>query len=1077
MSAKQRLVVVGNGMAGARFVEDVLARGGRDAFTVTVFGDEPHGNYNRILLSGVLAGTHRSSDIFINPLAWYADNGVRLHAGYRVDAIDVRQKQVSAAGIRAPSSAGLQACDRGAEAPRHDCGTVLSGTGLIPPRIVESYDALVLATGSSGMVPPIEGLRTAAGTLKDGVHVFRTLDDCNAILARAETAKRAVVIGGGLLGLEAAKGLLNRGLDVHVLHLMSHVMETQLDAAAGSILGRQLEQMGMRLHVNRTAAAILGNGHVTGVAVTPPRNGRPQPIGGLLDSGDDDANAVQTSVVECDLVIVAAGIRPNADLAIQAGLDVERGIVVGDDLCCRPTKDIYAIGECAQHRGRLYGLVAPVWEQAQVLADRLTGRNPRALYLGSNTSTKLKVAGVELAAMGAKEPLEDDDEVVSYAEPSRGVYKKLVVRNDRLIGAIVVGDGAIVPALVQAFRESKKLAERRAQLLFPAVNRDVTPAAPDQIPDATQICDCNAVTKAQIVEAVLGGARSLQAVSELTRACTGCGTCRPQVQMIVELAARGAPAEVAARTRLEPDLAESDGANVVVTLNKIERYKQEKDGLDILQDVPTFARTGWEAIDEGDRERLKWAGVFFRRQTPGHFMMRVRMPNGLTNAVQVRALADISREFGPGFADITTRQQVQLRGFQIDRVPEIWDRLEAVGLVSLQTGMDNIRNVAGCPVAGLTAHELFDASPVAREFTETFLRNREFTNLPRKFNVAITGCLEHCTHAESQDLALVPAIATVGGQEIQGFNVLVGGKMGSGGFQAAKPLNAFVKVEEAANLCAQITLVFRDHGSRAARNRARLAFLIDKWGVARFRREIEQRVGYPLQAAGKDARLAKHADHLGIVKQKQAGMNYVGLAVPVGRVTADQLLALAQLADTYGSGDIRLTTSQNVIVPNVPDAKLADLVREPLLRDLRHDPPASTRGLVSCTGIDYCHFALIETKDLAVKTARYLEPRLADHRRFTMHWSGCPAGCGNHALADIGLLGKNVRIDGKLVDAVDVFIGGRAGADAKSGTKVLEDVPCENLPEVLERIIPYVSNKRRGTESRPEPMPRLNAQP
>lgn len=1051
MSAKQQLVVVGNGMAGARFVEDVIARGGRSAFTVTVFGDEPHGNYNRILLSGVLGGTHRPSDIFINPLTWYADNGVRLHAGYRVDAIDVRQKQVSATGTK-----------------------VLGGAGLTPPQVVESYDTLVIATGSRGMVPPIEGLRTATGALKNGVHVFRTLEDCNAILARAETAKRAVVIGGGLLGLEAAKGLLNRGLDVHVLHLMSHVMDAQLDAAAGNILRRQLEQMGMRVHVNRTAAAILGNGHVTGVAVTPPRHGEALPIRGLLNTDDADAKAAQTSVVDCDLVVVAAGIRPNVELAIEAGLEVERGIVIGDDLCCKPTQDIYAIGECAQHRGRLYGLVAPVWEQAQVLADRLTGRNPGALYLGSNTSTKLKVAGVELAAMGAKEPLEENDEVVSYAEPARGVYKKLVVRDDRLIGAIVVGDGAIVPGLVQAFRESKKLAERRAQLLFPAVSRDVTPPAPDQIPDATQICDCNAVTKAQIVEAVLGGARSLQAVSDVTRACTGCGTCRPQVRMIVELAARGVPAEVAAQQ--ESDLAESAGANVVVTLNKIERYKQEKDGLDILQDVPKFATAGWEAIEEGDRERLKWAGVFFRRQTPGHFMMRVRMPNGLTNAVQVRTLADISHEFGPGFADITTRQQVQLRGFQIERVPEIWNRLEAVGLVSLQTGMDNIRNVAGCPVAGLTAHELFDASPVAREFTETFLRNREFTNLPRKFNVAITGCLEHCTHAESQDLALVPAIATVGGQEIRGFNVLVGGKMGSGGFQAAKPLNAFVRVEEAPNLCAQITLVFRDHGSRAARNRARLAFLIDSWGIARFRRELEQRVGYPLQTAGKDVRLAKHADHLGIVKQKQAGLNYVGLAVPVGRVTADQLSSLARLADTYGSGDIRLTTSQNVIVPNVPDAKLPDLLREPLLRDLRHDPPASTRGLVSCTGIDYCHFALIETKDLAVKTARYLEPRLADQRRFTMHWSGCPAGCGNHALADIGLLGKNVRIDGKLVDAVDVFIGGRAGADARSGTKVLEDVPCENLPEVLERIIPYVSNKRRGSVSRSEPMPHLNVQ-
>jgi ferredoxin-nitrite reductase len=448
-----------------------------------------------------------------------------------------------------------------------------------------------------------------------------------------------------------------------------------------------------------------------------------------------------------------------------------------------------------------------------------------------------------------------------------------------------------------------------------------------------------------------------------------------------------------------------------VTLNKIERYKKEKDGLDILQDVPQLAQGGWQALEDGDRERLKWAGVFFRRQTPGQFMMPVRMSNGLTNAAQIRAIAGISQEVGPGFADITTRQQIQLRGFGIDRVPDIWCRLEAVGLVSIQTGMDNIRNVAGCPLAGLTPHELFDASPVVRAFTDTFMRNKAFTNLPRKFNVAITGCTEHCTHAESQDLALVPAVARLEGSDTNGFNILVGGKMGSGGFQAAKPLNVFVRPEDAAAVCAEITFIFRDHGSRKARNRARLAFLVDAWGIERFRRELEQRIGRPLSPAGKDARGARHVDHLGIVKQKQAGLNAIGLAVPVGRITTAQLFELARVADTYGSGDIRMTMGQNVIVPNVPDALLPALGREPLLRELSHEPHAALRGLVSCTGIDYCHFALIETKELAMKTAQHLERQLPGCKSFTTHWSGCPAGCGNHALADIGLLGKNVRID------------------------------------------------------------------
>jgi len=340
------------------------------------------------------------------------------------------------------------------------------------------------------------------------------------------------------------------------------------------------------------------------------------------------------------------------------------------------------------------------------------------------------------------------------------------------------------------------------------------------------------------------------------------------------------------------------------------------------------------------------------------------------------------------------------------------------------------------------------------------MRNNDITNFTGKFNVVITACTEQCVHAESQDLALVPAIARVNGRDVAGFNVMAGGKMGSGGFQAAQPLNVFVPVEEAAALCAQVTLIFRDYGSRAARNRARLAFLIGAWGVARFRRELETRAGRPLEPAGRDARGSKHADHLGIVKQKQAGLSYVGLAVPVGRIKTDQLMALARIADTYGNGDLRITTAQNVIVPHVPDARLAALIKEPLLDELPYDPHGAVRGLVSCTGIDYCHFALIETKELAMKTAQHLQQRLPKHKAFTMHWSGCPSGCGNHAVADIGLLGKNVRIDGRLVDAVDVFIGGRSGPNARAGTKVLEDVPCDDLPEVLERMIPYVTKKR-----------------
>ena len=1017
---RERIVVIGNGMAGARFVDDLLARGGGNRFDVVMFGDEPCGNYNRILLSSVLSRSHKPDDIFINPMSWYTAKGITLHAGKRVEHIDLARKHVIAAG------------------------------GLSEP-----YDKLIVATGSSPMIPPLANVRDEGGAFKQGVFVFRTLDDCERIMRCAATASRAAVIGGGLLGLEAARGLLNWGLETHVIHLMPHLMEAQLDPGAADVLRRQFEQMGLVTHLATRTTAVTGNGHVSGL---------------------EFADGV---TLDCDLVVIAAGIRPNTKLAVDAGLTVNRGIVVGDDLGCfvagSAASDVFAVGECAEHRGRVYGLVAPLWEQTARLADRLSGRNPKAVYLGSSVSTKLKVMGVDLAVMGDKDPVGEDDEVVSYSEPSRGIYKKLIVRNDRLAGAIILGDGAVVPSLLQTFASGAALTENRADILFvsPAVVPKRGPDVAATTPDTARICDCNDVSKAQIIEAVLKGARSVQAVCDVTRASTGCGSCRPEVEAIVSLACRGietagmpdvaaGPASFAdVVTQPVSDAPPDPQISPAITLNKIERYKRDKDGLDVEGDIQRFVRDGWEAIDESDRERLKWLGVFFRKQTPGRFMMRIRMPNGFTNAEQLSVIAELSRERGTGFVDLTTRQQVQLRGFAVGDLPHIWERLNDVDLVSLQTGMDNIRNVIGCPVAGLTDDELFDASRVVREFNDAFLRNKAFTNLPRKFNVAITGCTENCTHGETQDLSLTPAVKIVGGDEVKGFNIAVGGKIGSGGLRPATPLGVFCRPEDAAGLCSHITLMFRDYGPRRARNRARLAFLVEEWGIDKFRRELERRVGERLLPQGRDARTNRHHDHLGISRQKEPGMCAVGLNVPVGRITADQLSGLARVARRYGNGEVRITTSQNVIVPNVSESALPEMTSEPLLRELRHDPSDMMRGVVSCTGIDYCHMALIETKELALKTARELDERLGRGKKMlTMHWSGCPAGCGNHTGADIGLLGKNVKIGDEIVDAVDVFVGGQSGPNAKAGTKILEDVPCSDLPRVLEQVIPYVTNKR-----------------
>lgn len=506
-------------------------------------------------------------------------------------------------------------------------------------------------------------------------------------------------------------------------------------------------------------------------------------------------------------------------------------------------------------------------------------------------------------------------------------------------------------------------------------------------------------------------------------------------------------------------------------MNKVEQVKRERDGLDVKDAIAEYARTGWESISEGDIQRLKWYGLFLRNPTPGYFMIRVRIPGGRTGSYQIRTLAEIAARYGNGVLDLTTRQQVQLRHIRIEHVPPIFAMMEAVGLNSMQTGMDNVRGVMTCPVAGMNPGEILDATPVVIALTQEILANREYTNLPRKFNVTITGCPDNCLHAETQDLALVPAFREDGTAKIPGFNVLVGGKLGSGGYRIASPLNVFVAPDEAVEVCAAIIRVYRDCGPRDSRTAARLAFLLDEWGEARFRDEVESRLARRLAPAGTDARKAAHKDHIGIFRQRQAGMNYVGLKVPVGRITADDLKAVAALAERYGGGELRLSPAQTIIIPNVSDRKLGDLTEEPLLKRFAYNPSPIQYGLVSCVGNDYCNLAVIETKSRAVETANALEARLGSAiKPITMHWSGCPAGCGNHLVADIGLLGKKAKVNGQVIDAVDVYVGGRSGPDPKLAVKIMEDVPCDRLAAVLEGLVPYHTRDKmhrvRGKESR-----------
>lgn len=492
------------------------------------------------------------------------------------------------------------------------------------------------------------------------------------------------------------------------------------------------------------------------------------------------------------------------------------------------------------------------------------------------------------------------------------------------------------------------------------------------------------------------------------------------------------------------------------TLNKFEKFKAEKDGLAVKDELEHFASIGWEAMDETDRDhRLKWVGLFFRPVTPGKFMMRMRVPNGVLTSHQMRVLGEVVQSYGDdGNADITTRQNIQLRGIRIEDFPNIFSRFRAVRLTSVQSGMDNVRNITGDPLAGLDADELYDTRELVSQVQDMITNNgdgnREFTNLPRKFNIAITGGRDNSVHAEINDLAFIPAFK----DNTFGFNVIVGGFFSAKRCDAAIPLHAWVTPEDVVAVCRVVLEIFRDSGLRANRQKSRLMWLIDEWGIDKFRTEVEKQLGKELQpAAEKDEIDWEKRDHIGVFRQKQAGLNYVGLHIPIGRLFAPDMFEIARLAEVYGDGEIRLTVEQNLIIPNIPDSRLEALLAEPLLQRFSISPETLTRGLVSCTGSQFCNFALIETKNRALGMIKALEAELHLTRPVRIHWTGCPNSCGQPQVADIGLMGTKVRKNGKAVEGVDIYMGGKVGKDAHLGTCVTKGIPCEDLQPVLRDLL------------------------
>ncbi|MEL6578109.1 MAG: ferredoxin--nitrite reductase [Cyanobacteria bacterium J06621_12] len=503
-------------------------------------------------------------------------------------------------------------------------------------------------------------------------------------------------------------------------------------------------------------------------------------------------------------------------------------------------------------------------------------------------------------------------------------------------------------------------------------------------------------------------------------------------------------------------------ADPKIKLNKVEKVKAAKDGLDVKNELDHFAQIGWEAVDKADLEtRLKWLGIFYRPVTPGKFMLRMRVPNGVVSSEQMRVLASAIERYGEeGTADITTRQNIQLRGIRLEDIPEIFARFKEVGLTSIQSGMDNVRNLTGSPVAGIDPDELIDTREMNQKVQDMITNNGEgnysFSNLPRKFNIAIEGARDNSIHAELNDLAFIPAYK----DDVLGFNVLVGGYLSAQRCAESIPLGVWVPAEDkdVVDLSRAVLTVYTENGGkeglRASRPKARLMWLIETWGVEKFREALEQELGKKLaDAAAKDEITQDKKDHLGVHPQKQTGFSYIGMHVPMGRLAAEPMFELARLAEVYGNGEIRLTVEQNAIIPNVADENVETLLSEPLLQEFSINPTTLTRSVISCTGARYCNFALIETKQRALKLAQELDRELNIPNRVRLHWTGCPNSCGQPQAGDIGLMGTKVRKDGKAVEGAKIYAGGKVGKGAELGTLINKGVAVDDLKTTLRSLL------------------------
>ena len=514
--------------------------------------------------------------------------------------------------------------------------------------------------------------------------------------------------------------------------------------------------------------------------------------------------------------------------------------------------------------------------------------------------------------------------------------------------------------------------------------------------------------------------------------------------------------------------------------NKKEGIKDELYGDAVRERLEAFAEQGWEAIPEDKREewftRFKFWGVFHQRDgQESYFMMRLTNCGGVLEPGQLRAIGEVAQEyatgpvenpeFGDAWIDFTTRQSIQLHWINLEDIPDIWERLEAAGVSTRSSGGDTMRNISGCPLAG-KADEYVESRPILEEIQETIRGDDALCNMPRKFNISVTGCRQGCAQDSINDVALEPARKLVDDKEIRGFNVRVGGGLGGREPREARPLNLFVRPEHAVETVRTFVEYYHETGDRSNRSKNRARFFVDEHGTDAIREALDERTAFAFEPAGTDFRgeytynagkptdSGPH-DHVG-VREQADGRNYVGLSVPVGRMSAEDTIELADLADRYGSGEVRLTRRQNPVVVDVPDEELDALLDEPLLETHRPEPNPFVRGAQACTGTEFCSLALTETKARTARMLRWLGDNVdlpAGVSQVKIHFSGCTADCGQAMTADIGLQGMRSRKNGEIVEAIDVGVGGGIGEEPSFVEWVRQRVPADEVPGMLRNLL------------------------